>query len=63
MRFKEKLAILATALILTLAGFNAIAAPTVDILKVGKEAGYQIIANYLAKTEMAAPRALPRVIP
>jgi hypothetical protein len=58
MNFKQKVAIFLVAVVLTLVGFNLIAAPTIDILKVGKQAGYQIISNYLAKTEAAAHRPL-----
>jgi hypothetical protein len=58
MKLKEKLAIIAAAVALSVAGFNLIAAPTVDILKVGHQAGYEIIANYLAKT--GASRTVPR---
>jgi hypothetical protein len=31
--------------------------PAVEIIKVGKLAGNQIIANVLAKTELTAPRS------
>jgi hypothetical protein len=55
MKLKEKLAILVTALVLSVAGFNLIAAPTIDILKIGHQAGYEIIANYLAKTDASRP--------
>jgi hypothetical protein len=58
MKLKEKLAIFVVAVLLTLVGFNLIAAPSVDILKIGKQAGYEIIANYLAKVETAAQRSL-----
>ncbi len=58
MKLREKLAIFAVAVLLTLVGFNLIAAPSVDILKIGKQAGYEIIANYLAKVETTAQRSL-----
>jgi len=58
MKLREKLAIFAVAVLVTLVGFNLIAAPSVDILKIGKQAGYEIIANYLAKVETAAQRSL-----
>lgn len=58
MKLREKLAIFVVAVLLTLVGFNLIAAPSVDILKIGKQAGYEIIANYLAKVEMIAQRSL-----
>jgi hypothetical protein len=56
MTLKAKLVILATALLLTIVGFNLIAAPGVEIMKVGKAAGYDTIVNYLAKTDAAAHR-------
>jgi hypothetical protein len=55
MRFRTKLAILAVAVLLTFIGFNMIASsPAVEIMKVGKLAGNQIIANVLAKTEVTS---------
>jgi hypothetical protein len=40
------------AVFLTFVGFNLIAfSPAVDLLKLGKEAGNEIIANVLAKEE------------
>jgi len=57
MSFKTKVAILLASVLLSLIGFNLIASsPVVDILKVGKMAGNQIIADVLAKTETHAPR-------
>jgi hypothetical protein len=58
MNFKQKVAIFLVAVVLTLVGFNLIAAPTVDILKIGKQAGYQIISNYLANVDAAAHRPM-----
>jgi len=58
MNFKQKVAIFLAAVMLTLVGFNLIAAPAIDILKVGKQAGYQIISNYLANADAAAHRPL-----
>ncbi len=58
MRFREKVAIFAAAVLLTFFGFNLIASsPAVDIIKVGKLAGNEIIANVLAKIEVSAPRS------
>lgn len=52
MSFKAKVAILLLATLVTLTGFNLIASSSaVDILKVGKKAGYQIIANVLAEAQ------------
>ncbi len=57
MSFKAKVVILLVSVLLTLIGFNLMASsPVVDILKVGKMAGNQIISNVLAKTETPAPR-------
>ncbi len=50
MRFRTKLVIFLVASLLTFLGFNMIASTSVDILKVGKEAGYEIIANFLSKS-------------
>ncbi|MDP2913935.1 MAG: hypothetical protein Q8O91_00620 [Candidatus Aminicenantes bacterium] len=55
MRLKEKIGIFLAAALLTLIGFNFIAAPTVDMMKIGKQAGYEMIANYLAKADISAP--------
>jgi hypothetical protein len=52
MNFKAKLAIFLTAVLISLAGFNLIATSSaLDIMKVGKKAGYKIIANVLAEAE------------
>jgi len=56
MNFKQKVAIFLVAVVLSLVGFSLIAAPTVDILKIGKQAGYEIISNYLANEGAAAHR-------
>jgi len=60
MRLKEKFAIFVAAALLTLAGFSLIAAPTVDMMKIGKQAGYEIIANYLAKIDSTAQRSVTK---
>ncbi len=49
MKFKEKIIILLVAFLLSIIGFSLIISPSAPILKVGKEAGYEIIENYLAK--------------
>jgi len=54
MKASKKIAIFLAATLFTLAGFSLIAGPTVDIFKVGHQAGYEIIANYLAKAESPA---------
>jgi len=54
-RFRTKIAIFIIALLLSTFGFNLIAnSPALDLLKVGKAAGYEIIANYLAKEKTAS---------
>jgi Tfp pilus assembly protein PilO len=58
MNFKQKVVIFLAAILLTLVGFNLIVSPAVDILKVGKQAGYEIISNYLAKADAAAHHPL-----
>ncbi|MBN1225236.1 MAG: hypothetical protein JXB23_18445 [Candidatus Aminicenantes bacterium] len=52
MNIKEKVGIFALAVLLTLVGFSLVAAPAVDIVKVGKYAGYEIISNVLAKANL-----------
>jgi hypothetical protein len=49
MKLRNKLAIFFVAALITFVGFSLIASPSVDILKVGKKAGYEIISNVLAK--------------
>jgi len=49
MRFREKAAIFMVAVLVSLFVFSLIASSYVCMLKVGKEAGYEIIGNYLAK--------------
>lgn len=54
MRLKTKLAILTLAVMLTFILFNLIVpAAAVDLAKVGKYAGYKIIANVHAKAVTA----------
>ena len=53
MSFKAKVAIFLLATLITLTGFNLIASSSaLDILKMGKKAGYEIIANVLAKGQL-----------
>jgi len=55
MSLKSKIAIFLLATLVTLTGFNLIASSSaLDIMKVGKKAGYQIIANVLAGTDLPA---------
>ncbi|NOR53939.1 MAG: hypothetical protein GQ536_07625 [Candidatus Aminicenantes bacterium] len=48
MKFREKTAIFIVAVLITFVGFSLIAAPSECMLRIGKEAGNEIIANYLA---------------
>ncbi len=54
MRFKTKVAIFMAAVLITFFGFNMIASLSVDLIKVGKEAGYGFISNVLAKADTAS---------
>jgi hypothetical protein len=51
MKLKEKILILAASVLLSLAAFSLIAGPSVDMVKMGKKAGYEMIVNYLAEAE------------
>jgi hypothetical protein len=58
MSLKAKVAILLLATLITLAGFNLIASSSaLDMLKVGKKAGYEIISNVLAKADTGSYRS------
>lgn len=60
MNFKSKLAALLTAVILSLLSFNLMASPElVELMKIGKKAGYNIIQNVLAE-EAADTQILAR---
>ncbi len=48
MKFKEKVAIFVVALLLSSLLFNVIGSPSLSLLKLGKEAGNEIVSNYLA---------------
>lgn len=58
MKFRTKLAIFVAAVLISLVGFSLIAAPAADVIVIGKKAGYQIISNFLAKSDISA-KALP----
>ena len=49
MKLRDKFAIFLVAVLITFVGFSLMASPSVDILKVGKKAGNEIISNMLAK--------------
>ncbi len=54
MSFKAKIAIFLLASFLSLVGFDLIASsPALDIMKMGKKAGYEMISNVLAKAATA----------
>jgi hypothetical protein len=53
MKIGEKIAIFLGALLLTLVAFNLIATQAVDILKIGKQAGYEIIVK--SSAELGSP--------
>lgn len=55
MSIKTKITIFIAAVLLTFFGFNMIASSgAADMIKVGKKAGYEIIANTVAKAETAS---------
>ena len=54
MNLKTKIAIFMAAVLLTFFGFNMIASTSVDMIKVGKEAGYDFISNVAAKADMTS---------
>lgn len=55
MRFRTKVAIMLLAVLLTLAGFNLlVSSSALELAKIGKQAGQEIIANYLARVEATA---------
>lgn len=49
MKLREKIGIFLLAVFISFAAFSMIAAPAVDIVKIGKYAGYEIISNVLAQ--------------
>jgi len=51
MKFKSKAVIFLVATMISFVGFSLIASPFVDVLVVGKEAGYEQISNFLAKSD------------
>jgi hypothetical protein len=60
MRLREKIGIFVLAVFLSFAAFSMIAAPAIDIVKVGKYAGYEIISNVLAKADTPLAHSLIR---
>ncbi len=53
MKFKLKAVIFLAAILISFVGFSLIASPFVDVLVVGKEAGYEQISNFLAKSDVS----------
>jgi hypothetical protein len=52
MRLRTKVSIFLAAVFLTFVGFNLVAfSPAVDLLRIGKKAGNEIIVNVLAQEE------------
>lgn len=52
MRFRRKVAVMVVAVLLTLVGFNLlISSSALELARIGKQAGQEIIANYLARVE------------
>ena len=62
MRFREKVLILLVAVIISLAAFSLISAPAVDMVKVGKQAGYEIITNWLAQADVPSHHPVTRSV-
>jgi len=61
MKIRDKCAIFILACLITFIGFSLIASPSVEILKTGKKAGNEIIANVLAGEANAAANQKPSV--
>lgn len=59
MRFRTKALIFLAAVLISLIGFGLVASPAVDIIVVGKKAGYQMITNFLAKTDLSVYKNSP----
>jgi len=57
MKLKEKIGIFFAAALLTLVGFNFIAAPSVDVLKAGYQASHGIVTNYVVEVQAVAPHS------
>jgi hypothetical protein len=54
MKFRTKVVIFLAAVLVTLVGFTLMASPAIELMKVGKSAGYQSISQYLAQTKVPA---------
>jgi hypothetical protein len=62
MRYREKALILFVAVVISLAAFSLISAPAVDMVKVGKQAGYEIITNWLAQCDVPSHHPVTRSV-
>ncbi len=62
MRFREKALILLVAVVISVAAFSLISAPAVDMVKVGKQAGYEIITNWLASADVPSQHPATRSV-
>jgi hypothetical protein len=58
MKFRTKVAIFLVAVFVTVMGFSLIASPAIEMMKVGKDAGYEMISNYLAKADAQQSRSI-----
>jgi hypothetical protein len=47
MKFFQKIAVFILASLLTIVGFNLMASSSICLLRLGKEARYEIVANYI----------------
>jgi len=58
MKLKVKVLILLVAMLITFVGFNAmVTSSSVDqMLKMGKQAGYEIISNVVARMDSSHPK-------
>jgi hypothetical protein len=52
MKTKQKLVIFVAAILLSLFAFSLMAAPSVELIKTGKDAGTQSLASFLAKADV-----------
>jgi hypothetical protein len=59
MKLKEKIAIIIVAVFSSFLLFGLIASPSECILKVGNEAGFEMIGNYLAESDLSSNDVCP----
>ena len=58
MKLRTKAAIFLVAVLVTLVGFSLMASPAIEMMKVGKDAGYEMISNYLAQADAQQSRSI-----